>query len=189
MDIEQVDSDIDVESLADRELVMLHAALHSYWVEFQNGREIEGWSKNDVIDVHGEVRAQLKERGLPHQELNGLDDVLKQQSTSRSMAVELEPARSPRDAILSKLKDNETVAQSELYELAHSRSEIREALETLDDGEIIESPDVTPKCWYLAQNKHPRDGDVPDPTQEDIEALAERITADDDARVSRSEMR
>lgn len=65
---------VNVSALDKRELLLIHTELHSYWKEFESGREVEDWDRDSLVDVHADVRSELEERDLPHQELNGLDD-------------------------------------------------------------------------------------------------------------------
>ena len=88
MQIEQVDPGIDVSDLEDREILMLHNALHSYYREFNNGRGVEGWELDDVIEKHGEVREKMEENDLVHEELSELDEV--GENLNQSMEVDTE---------------------------------------------------------------------------------------------------
>lgn len=75
MQVNQISPQTNVGELANEDLLMAHATLHSYYREFtQLEREIEGWDLEDVIVQHDEVREELDERGLEHQNLNELDD-------------------------------------------------------------------------------------------------------------------
>lgn len=74
MQLNQADPDVDVPSTDDDELLMLHTALHSFYREFQLDREVEGWDLDSVVQTHEEVREEMEDRELPHQELSDLDD-------------------------------------------------------------------------------------------------------------------
>ncbi|MFB6236927.1 MAG: hypothetical protein ABEH81_01015 [Halopenitus sp.] len=75
MEVTQIDPSINVSELNDDDLLMAHATLHSFWREMEQvGRNIEGWTMDDVIGVHQKVRSEMDQRDLKHQNLNALDD-------------------------------------------------------------------------------------------------------------------
>lgn len=87
-------SKIDPKSLDDEELLLTHAELHSYYKEVTDlGRRVEGWRKSEIIAAHDDVRTELINRGLPHQELG--DDL----DGTHAKPVELE-AKGPSKAAL-----------------------------------------------------------------------------------------
>lgn len=86
MNVKQINPDVDVQELQDEQILMTHAALHSYHREIEEmEREIEDWSIDDVTRVHQEVVDEMDERGLPHQEMTDLDEQVEQ-----SMSPEVE---------------------------------------------------------------------------------------------------
>ena len=74
-DVEQGSPDIRVGSLSNPELHAYHMELHSYWREFEDGRGVEGWTKDKLIEKHDEVYAEIEKRELTHEKLpGGLDE-------------------------------------------------------------------------------------------------------------------
>lgn len=71
-DVTQAKPDVNVGALDDSELLLLHAELHSYQKEFDQGGDVEGWSKQQLKETHDRVVAEIHSRDLPHQELKGL---------------------------------------------------------------------------------------------------------------------
>lgn len=147
--IEQADPNVDVEQLEDRELMMLHTALHSKWKHIQNGRPIEDWSKNDVIETHEEVRSQLDDRGLPHPELNDLDDEPIEQSAT-SLDIQIGPVL--HDPTPEQLKAMAEVLQGvkggEIDSVLVGFDRRKQQVEFFPDGKEPFSPE---QIGYIAQ--------------------------------------
>lgn len=73
--INQIGTDIDVEQLEDDELLMAHMALHAYYKEFRMGRGKDGWTLEEVVQMHDEIRQTIEDRDeIDHDYISGLDN-------------------------------------------------------------------------------------------------------------------
>lgn len=119
----------DPETLRDDELLMAHAALHSYYRELSLDRQVDGWDRESIISAHADVVRELENRNLNHEESDELDETMNQSITQFAEDILSKNERSTgtetnttRKAIIA------TIANSENSTLAE-----RDIIETVDE--------------------------------------------------------
>ena len=60
----------------DKEILVDHSLLHSYWNRIKEKKPIIGWSRAKIIRYHSMIVRELVRRRLTHTPINDLDDLL-----------------------------------------------------------------------------------------------------------------
>lgn len=69
-----IDKNVDVKTLDQQKLLFYHMQTHQLWRKYKEQGSVEGWSKEDIWNLHKLVIEEMQRRGLNHNIKDDLDE-------------------------------------------------------------------------------------------------------------------
>lgn len=93
----KVHKEIPPKQLTDADLLFAHAVMHRFWRLIQQGKKVEGWSKEDVVNYHTLCVQEMMRRHMKHHMRDSLDSLTAEILHQSEKSLPVYPSDEPHD--------------------------------------------------------------------------------------------